>query len=541
MDNPLFSFCMPLHYSSRKTVERAITSILDQDYENWELVIAINGKRKNLLLPKLAKFKDKRIRTISLERSNVCKARNEAAKLSKGEYLSFFSSDFVLHPGMLKLWVDTFKTHSDADFIYSGYRFIDASTAFTPWPKIDRLLLESENYIDGGMPMKRQVWEENRWDESVKSLNDWDFWLRATNNGINGHYIEDFPYSAEYPKAGGLSFDSHAHWKERIAQIKLKNNIPQRNLCVCSFGASYHGIEMARILGADFKRNPHFKPNDYEMIYLIGFYLNGIEDHTHVISNHEHTSKQCLRVVHHVGGDTFQFGSMIALDTMKYLVRGMQKLGVIHLCETPDARTELHQYGIDAKVIPIPSAITNHKILPMPKKFRVAIYYPLYADPTSKYLEPLMALLIKEMKDTEFILFGCPPYDGKKDGNVLYRGWVDMKDLAKQCSLMVRIVRHDSIPISCTDFVRFGRPVITNIPHMRYMDFFDMRSEGSGPIDSMVGDITMRDARDRLIERITAYKDKKASLPDFEKASLYWGQVLSHEEYKNSIYSLLSC
>ena len=542
---PLFSFCMPLHHSSRKSVQRAISSIIDQDYKSWELIIGINGRRKKQLIDKIKKFDDKRISYFTLDQANVCKARNEAAKRSKGEYISFFSSDFILYPGMLRLWVETFLQHPTVDFLFGGYRFTDRMQVLHltgPWQKVDRFLLESENYIDGGMPMRKWVWETNRWDESLKSLNDWDFWLRATDGEratvaeplirkqrAIGHYIPDFAYAADSPKPGGLSYDSHENWKKRTAEIRMRNDIPEKSICVVSHGAPYHGIEMARILNADFKKDPHFKPNDYEMIYLLGFYLNGIESHVHVVKPHPHTPKDCLRVVHHIGGDTYQFGNMVSLEGMKRLVKGLKDNGVIHLCETEDAQKELAQYGIDAKIIPIPSAITNHKILPVPKVFRVAIYYPIDKDPTAKYLEGLTAAITQEMKDTKFILYGCDKYDGIKDGNVQYKGWVDMEWLARKCTLMVRLVRHDSVPIACTDFLRFGRPVITNIPNMSYMEYVDITP-----------DTVMKNARDMVIERIQAHKEGKVFKTDYHSAKAYWDKLLSHETYKKNIYGLLN-
>ena len=65
------------------------------------------------------------------------------------------------------------------DFVYNGYRYTMkneylegvGSVPFDPW------LLTCNNYISTMNPVKRE--KVARWDESLKGLQDWNFWLRV--------------------------------------------------------------------------------------------------------------------------------------------------------------------------------------------------------------------------------------------------------------------------------------------------------------------------------------------------------------------------
>ena len=96
MAKPTFSLCMPV-YKTERFLKRAIDSILDQDFDDWELICCIDGPSKraeNII----NKYDDSRIRSLTIEHAGACAARNAAARESKGKYLSL-SYMFVMKKG----------------------------------------------------------------------------------------------------------------------------------------------------------------------------------------------------------------------------------------------------------------------------------------------------------------------------------------------------------------------------------------------------------------------------------------------------------
>ena len=88
----MFSVILPT-YNRAKFIEGAITSVLNQDYLNWELIIIDNFSKDNTQ-EIVEKFNDKRIKYIKYKNNGIiAKSRNYGIKLSKGNYLAFLDSD----------------------------------------------------------------------------------------------------------------------------------------------------------------------------------------------------------------------------------------------------------------------------------------------------------------------------------------------------------------------------------------------------------------------------------------------------------------
>ena len=45
----MISFCMPCYGNAYKDFERSIKCLVEQDYDNWELVVVFDGPNKRVL------------------------------------------------------------------------------------------------------------------------------------------------------------------------------------------------------------------------------------------------------------------------------------------------------------------------------------------------------------------------------------------------------------------------------------------------------------------------------------------------------------
>lgn len=93
MTNPKVSIIMPL-YNNKDYVERAIRSVIDQTYDDWELII-INDKSTDNIEPILLKYKDNnKIRILHNKKNSGCyRSLNRGLLVSKGEYIARLDSD----------------------------------------------------------------------------------------------------------------------------------------------------------------------------------------------------------------------------------------------------------------------------------------------------------------------------------------------------------------------------------------------------------------------------------------------------------------
>lgn len=92
--NELVSIIMPV-LNRKDTIMRAITSVINQTYVNWELIIvddgSVDGTQK--ILEEMVQI-DMRIKFVSnIYKKGVSGARNTGIKCSNGDYLAFLDSD----------------------------------------------------------------------------------------------------------------------------------------------------------------------------------------------------------------------------------------------------------------------------------------------------------------------------------------------------------------------------------------------------------------------------------------------------------------
>ena len=91
---PLLRGSNSIHYRA-KTVQRAIRSVINQQFPDWELIVVDDGSADGItpaILDKFAKA-DKRIKIIHQENRGRCISRNNGMDAATGEWLCWLDSD----------------------------------------------------------------------------------------------------------------------------------------------------------------------------------------------------------------------------------------------------------------------------------------------------------------------------------------------------------------------------------------------------------------------------------------------------------------
>ena len=120
---PAVSIVVPVYNTEPKWLDKAVASVLNQVYENWELCLVNDGSPGSHVRETLDKWKNndhKRIKVKHLEHNRgIAAASNEAMAMAKGEYIAFMDSDDELHPTALFEVVKLLNHHPEADVIYT--------------------------------------------------------------------------------------------------------------------------------------------------------------------------------------------------------------------------------------------------------------------------------------------------------------------------------------------------------------------------------------------------------------------------------------
>lgn len=120
MKNCKISVIVPV-YNAEQFLDKCISSIIDQTYNNLEIILINDGSTDNSLdICEKYADSDSRIILISKENGGVSSARNKGLEIATGDYIGFIDSDDYISFDMYeKLLIATVK--NDADIAECGY------------------------------------------------------------------------------------------------------------------------------------------------------------------------------------------------------------------------------------------------------------------------------------------------------------------------------------------------------------------------------------------------------------------------------------
>jgi len=143
---PLFSVLMA-NYNNANYIKESIESVINQTYNNWELVIIDDCSTDNSL-ELLDKYEDKRIKIYHQNRNMGCGfSKHHAAKLANGEILAFLDPDDTLHKDALQIMVDSHIENPKICLINSDHYVCDENLAIKRLSYGASEIPKTENYL----------------------------------------------------------------------------------------------------------------------------------------------------------------------------------------------------------------------------------------------------------------------------------------------------------------------------------------------------------------------------------------------------------
>jgi glycosyltransferase involved in cell wall biosynthesis len=188
---PTVSIIIPT-YNREHLLGRAIQSVLDQTYQNFELIIVDDGSTDDT--ERLVKsFNSEKIRYIRHgENKGPSAARNTGIQSAKGDYIAFQDSDDEWMPRKLEKQMRTFETaQPEVGIVYTDFIFITTNKRkFMPAagvsPKDGDIFsnLLKGNFVSlQATVVKRECFERaGIFDERFPPLADWELLLRMSRH-----------------------------------------------------------------------------------------------------------------------------------------------------------------------------------------------------------------------------------------------------------------------------------------------------------------------------------------------------------------------
>ena len=205
-EHPFVSVIIPC-FNGEKFIGEAIESVLNQTYQNWELIIVDDGSTDNS--KKIIKqycIADKRIHYIQNKKNKgIPSTRNTGIKISNGEYIAFLDQDDLWMKDKLDLFIREFNRYdTKVGIIFSDIEIVFADDIIrrnykkVNYYKIQKLnkrnfikKLFTENFIitPSQVILRKECFNKlGLLDERLHGGDDYDFWLRATGE-FNFKYL----------------------------------------------------------------------------------------------------------------------------------------------------------------------------------------------------------------------------------------------------------------------------------------------------------------------------------------------------------------
>ncbi|PHQ28658.1 glycosyltransferase family 2 protein [Leeuwenhoekiella nanhaiensis] len=177
---PKVSIILPT-YNGQAYIEEAITSILNQTFEDFELIVVDDCSTDHTpSLLESFRLQDSRIKIITNKQNlKLPTSLNVGHRMARGEYLTWTSDDNTLHSNFLERLVKVLETSSE-DVVYSDFNVINDQSKHIRVYKVSPVsLLPFENGIGASFLYRKKVFQKFNYNEDLHGIEDYDFWVRT--------------------------------------------------------------------------------------------------------------------------------------------------------------------------------------------------------------------------------------------------------------------------------------------------------------------------------------------------------------------------
>ncbi|WP_054031288.1 glycosyltransferase [Desulfatitalea tepidiphila] len=185
---PLVSVVIPC-YNYGRYLSDAVKSVIDQGFQNHEIIIVNDGSTdntKDVAEKLIADFPECRIRLFNQENSGQpAISRNLGIAAAQGTYILPLDADDKLAPHALSVLVAEASKHLNLPVVVSGWiQTFGVDGTLSKNGPFNRNMILRRNALPYCALYHRSVWEkQGGYRTNVPGYEDWDFWVGATSNG----------------------------------------------------------------------------------------------------------------------------------------------------------------------------------------------------------------------------------------------------------------------------------------------------------------------------------------------------------------------
>ncbi len=205
----LVSVLIPCYQQGRYLAD-CISSLINQSHQNWEALIIDDGSTDDThLIASVLCKSDDRVRYFHKENGGLSSARNLGLEKASGAYIQFLDADDLLERDKIQSHVAFLENQTFYKIVYGNAKYFTDGMPLTfrrqygihqddaEW--IEKKFLSEpfasamvkSNMMPVCCPLLTRAAVDiiGHFDEDLKSLEDWNYWLRAIAKKISFFYI----------------------------------------------------------------------------------------------------------------------------------------------------------------------------------------------------------------------------------------------------------------------------------------------------------------------------------------------------------------
>jgi len=199
-------------YNSSAFIERALTSIQQQTYNDYEVIVVDDGSIDNTVA--VIEKHTLPVKLIKQSNAGASAARNKGIEFAKGQHIAFLDSDDEWLPNKLEVQYKLMESNTHWLASYTKERQTKVNNIKGEYSKEDKNLTDIFNFpylTTSTVMVKTDVIQSIQgFDESLNTAEDIDLYLKISKLGIIGEIQELLVVKHEVENSLGAQMSSYA-------------------------------------------------------------------------------------------------------------------------------------------------------------------------------------------------------------------------------------------------------------------------------------------------------------------------------------------
>ena len=187
-------------YNHGKFIDKAVNSVLNQTFQNFEIIIVNDGSTDEETNKILENYNRPKTKVIKIENQGPSVARNTGIQEAKGEYILPLDADDTIEPTYMEKAVKILDNDDNVGIVYCDIKLIvknkffkKVKTSCLHYKFPECLLFRTSNIFTVSSFFRKKDWTTvGGFNQNmVAGLEDYNFWLSLIELGIKVSHINE--------------------------------------------------------------------------------------------------------------------------------------------------------------------------------------------------------------------------------------------------------------------------------------------------------------------------------------------------------------